>query len=447
MTDQLVEDIRRALVAGTDLTLDDVTGELSPAEWARILSRLPAYEMVTVAHALPASDLPDIVADMRSAIGADLVERMQRPEAAALLEAMDPDDATDIVARLDDDVATQLLGAMAPGNAQRIRQLLVYPADTAGGRMTPEFLALRPELTADEAIAAIRLYRRDAETPYYIYVVDGDGQFRGVLSLHELVMASGDTPVRELMQPETVSVTVDTDQEEAARLLTRRNLLALPVIDHDDHLVGIITEDDVADVIEEETTEDFERIGGSQPLETPYRHASILLLFRKRIVWLLALFVAEAYTGSVMRFFEDTLDQVVALSFFIPLLLGTGGNVGSQITTTLVRAMAVEELTLRDLRWILGKEFAVGMVIGVVMAVIAYVRAELLHVGSDVSTVIAFAIAAISIWSSIVAAVLPLMLRKFRFDPTVVSAPFITTLVDGTGLVIYFMIAKSVLGI
>lgn len=447
MTDQLVEDVRRAVNEGGDINMEDSIGQLSPVEWARILSRLPAYEMVPVVHGLPSEMLPEIVADLHSTVGAELVERMQRPQAAALLGAMNPDDATDIVADLDDDVAAQLLDEMVPARARRIRQLLVYPADSAGGRMTPAFTAISPELTADNAIRTIRRISKDVETAYYIYVVDGDGTFLGVLSLHELVMAPGETLVRNLMAPETVSVAVDLDQEEAAQLLVDRNFLALPVIDHDGRLVGIITEDDVADVIEEETTEDFERLGGSQPLETSYRQASILLLFRKRIFWLLALFVAEAYTGTVMRFFEDTLEQVVALSFFIPLLLGTGGNVGSQITTTLVRAMAVEELTLRDLRWILGKEFAVGMVIGVVMAGIAFVRAELLQVGGDVATVIALAIAAISIWSSLVAALLPLMLRKFKFDPTVVSAPFITTLVDGTGLVIYFMIAKTVLGI
>jgi magnesium transporter len=300
-------------------------------------------------------------------------------------------------------------------------------------------------MTAEQAISRIRQEARTAEMAYYVYVADEDERFRGVLSLHELVMASPETPVRDLMVGEPISVHVDTDQEDAARLLIRRHLLAIPVIDADDRLVGIITENDVADVLEEEATEDIERLGGSQPLATPYRHASVFLLFRKRIVWLLALFIAEAYTGNVMRIFEDELAQVVALAFFIPLLLGTGGNIGSQITTTLVRAMAVEDLTLRDVRWVLAKETGVGLVIGGVMALVAYGRAEILGVGSDVAMVVAITIAIISIWSSVVAAVLPMLLRKLRFDPTVVSAPFITTLVDGTGLVLYFTIAKLVL--
>lgn len=447
MIDRRVQDVRRALKDGSNSTLNQVVEGLSPVESAQVLSRLRPAEMVQIARSLPGENLAEAVAHLRSTVGATLLARLQRSEAAAILTAMDPDDATDIIAHLPGDAAASVLSAIPPENAQRIQQLLVYPPQSAGGRMTPHFLAIRPDLMADEAILAIRRHRKDAEAGYYIYIVDDDDNFLGVLSLRELVMASGETPVRELMTAETVSIAVGADQEDAARLLTQRDLLALPVIDHGGRLVGIITEDDIADVIEEETTEDFERIGGSQPLETPYRRASIVLLFRKRIFWLLALFVAEAYTGSVMRFFEDTLEQAVALSFFIPLLLGTGGNVGSQITTTLVRAMAVEDLTLRDLRWILGKEFTVGIVIGLVMAAIAFIRAEVLGVGPDVATAVAFAIAAITIWSSTVAAVLPMALRKFRFDPTVVSAPFITTLVDGTGLVIYFVIAKAVLGI
>ncbi|MPY67890.1 magnesium transporter [Deinococcus sp. SDU3-2] len=420
-------------------------GRLSPAEWAQLLSQLPPHELPIVTRRLPPERRAAIVAELPPTVGADLVARLPRPEGAALLGALDPDDAADLLARLPGGVLTELLGALPEGRAARLRQLLAYPADSAGGRMTPQFVAVLPDLTADQAIAAIRQVAHEAETIYSVYVVDGAQAFLGVLSLHALVTAPPGTPVRELMVPDAVSVRVDTDQEVAARLLMRRNLLALPVTDEGGRLVGIITEDDVADVLEEEATEDFQRLGGSQPLETPYRRASVWLLFRKRLPWLLALFVAEAYTGNVMRYFEDTLGQVVALSFFIPLLLGTGGNIGSQITTTLVRAMAVDDLSLRDLRWILGKEFVVGLVIGAVMALIAFLRAKLLHVGADVGTVVALAIAAISIWSSVVAAVLPLLLRKLRLDPTVVSAPFITTLVDGTGLVIYFLIARAVL--
>jgi magnesium transporter len=231
----------------------------------------------------------------------------------------------------------------------------------------------------------------------------------------------------------------------AARLLTDRNLLAIPVVDDADRLLGIITEDDVADVLEAEATEDIERLGGSEPLNVPYRSSSVILLVRKRVLWLLLLFVAEAYTGTVLRDFEGELSQVVALAFFIPLLIGTGGNMGSQTVTLIVRAMALGEVTMRDIGWIIVKELRVGLILGAIMAVVAFGRAALLGVGVDIGGVVALTILAICIWSATVAAALPLLLRALRIDPAVVSAPLITTLVDGTGLVLYFEIARWIL--
>jgi magnesium transporter len=261
------------------------------------------------------------------------------------------------------------------------------------------------------------------------------------------MLSPGATPVTELIAPTTVRVRASADRETAANLLTERNLLAIPVVDDEDHLLGIITQDDVADVLEAEATEDIERLGGSQPLNVPYRLSSVGLLVRKRVGWLLLLFIAEAYTGSVLRAFSDELEAAVALSFFIPLLIGTGGNVGSQTVTLIVRAMALNEVSLRDVGWIAWKELRVGLIIGVVMAAVAIVRAQLLGVGTNIGIVVAVTILAICLWSALVAAVLPLTLRRLRIDPAVVSAPLITTLVDGTGLIIYFEIAKILLKI
>ena len=247
------------------------------------------------------------------------------------------------------------------------------------------------------------------------------------------------------MAPTTVRVRSTADRETAARLLTERNLLAIPVVDGDDRLLGIITEDDVADVLEAEATEDIERLGGMEPLNVPYRLSSVPLLVRKRIGWLLLLFVAEAYTGTVLRNFEDELAAVVALTFFIPLLIGTGGNIGSQTVTLIVRAMALNEVGFRDVGWIAFKEMRVGLILGVIMAVVAFGRAALLNVGPDIGLVVSITILAICLWAATIAAILPLGLRRIGIDPAVVSAPLITTLVDGTGLIIYFEVAKVVL--
>ncbi len=313
--------------------------------------------------------------------------------------------------------------------------------------MTPEFVAVTADASAEQAIAAIRRLVDEAETVNYIYVIGPTGGLLGVLSLYRLLLSPAETAVSELMAPTTVRVRADADREVAARLLTDRNLLAIPVVDADDRLLGIITEDDVADVLEAEATEDIERLGGSEPLNAPYRSSGVLLLVRKRVVWLLLLFVAEAYTGTVLRDFQSELSQVVALSFFIPLLIGTGGNMGSQTVTLVVRAMAIGEVTLHDIAWIVWKELRVGLIIGSIMALVAFGRAWLLGVGADVGVVVALTILAICLWSATVAAALPLLLRSLKIDPAVVSAPLITTLVDGTGLIIYFSIAKVMLNL
>jgi magnesium transporter len=249
------------------------------------------------------------------------------------------------------------------------------------------------------------------------------------------------------MITDVLRVRADADQEVAARLLTDHNLLALPVVDDQDRLLGIITPDDIADVLEEEATEDIERLGGSQPLETSYRLASVKLLVERRLGWILILFLAEMYTSSVLKHYDYLTAQRVELSIFIPLLIGAGGNVGSQTVTTLVRAMAVGEVQLRDIAWVLRKEVLTAGTMGLVIAAVAFGRAEWLGVGAEMGQVVAVTIFAVVTWSAAVAAVLPLLLRKLRIDPAVVSAPLITTLVDGTGLMIYFSVAKFILGL
>jgi magnesium transporter len=313
--------------------------------------------------------------------------------------------------------------------------------------MTPAFVAVTRDASASEAIGAIRKLVDEAETVNYVYVVDEERRLLGVLSLYRLILSRADAPVVELMAPTTVRVRATADQEVAARLLTDRNLLAIPVVDDGDRLLGIITEDDVADVLQAEATEDIERLGGSQPLNLPYRLSNVSLLVRKRVVWLLVLFAAEAYTGTVLSNFQGELSSVIALGFFIPMLIGTGGNIGSQTVTLIVRAMAIGEITLRDIGWIVFKELRVGLIMGVAMGVIGYGQAALLGVEPSVGLVVALTLVAISAWSATVAAGLPLILRWLRVDPAVVSAPFISTLVDGTGLIIYFEIARAVLSL
>jgi magnesium transporter len=418
---------------------------IGASEWADLVPLLEPSEVAVLLQWLPDEEVPALLEELPPSEAARILRTLAAPEAARLLEEMDPDDAADVVELLPTRNADEILIRMRPSEAAEIRELSVYPPDSAGGIMTPAYVAVARDATAAEAINAIRKLVDQAETVNYVYVVDDERRLLGVLSLYRLILSRATTPVVELMAPTTVRVRATADQEVAARLLTDRNLLAIPVVDDADRLLGIITEDDVADVLQAEATEDIERLGGSQPLNIPYRLSNVSLLVRKRVVWLLVLFLAEAYTGTVLRSFESELGTVVALGFFIPLLIGTGGNIGSQTVTLIVRAMAIGEVTLRDLGWIVFKELRVGLIMGGVMGVVGFAQAQLLGVGSDIALVVALTLVAISAWSATVAAALPLVLRRLRVDPAVVSAPFISTLVDGTGLIIYFEIAKAVL--
>ena len=444
-TDQLLAEIQELIREREQEGVAGLADRIGPSEWAALVPRLDPSEVAVLLQWLPDQEIAEVLEELDPSEAAAILRTVSRQEAATLLAGMDPDDAADVVESLPDPEAHQILVRMPPEEAAEIRRLADFPPESAGGIMTPEFVAVAAGATADEAIAAIRGLVDEAETANYVYVVDEERRLIGVLSLYRLLLSPGTTPVTQLIAPSTVRVRASADQETAANLLTERNLLAIPVVDDADQLLGIITQDDVADVLEAEATEDIERLGGSQPLNVPYRRSSVALLVRKRLGWLLLLFVAEAYTGSVLRSFSNELEAAVALSFFIPLLIGTGGNVGSQTVTLIVRAMALNEVSLRDVGWIAWKELRVGLVLGGAMAVVAILRAELLGVGTNIGAVVAATILAICVWSATVAAVLPLTLRRLGIDPAVVSAPLITTLVDGTGLIIYFELAKFLL--
>jgi magnesium transporter len=418
---------------------------IGPAEWADLVPKLEPHEIAVLIQWLPDEEIAAILEELPPVEAARILRSLSANEAGQLLGEMDPDDAADVVELLPPSAADEILVRMSPEEAAEIRELGQYAPDTAGGIMTPAYVAVSKDATSAQAIAAIRRLVDEAETVNYVYVVDPERHLLGVLSLYRLILSPDDTPVEKLMAPSTVRVRASADQETAARLLTDRNLLAIPVVDDADHLVGIITEDDVADVIEAEATEDIERLGGSQPLNLPYRLASVPLLVRKRVGWLMLLFIAQGYTGTVLKSFEGELASVVALSFFIPLLIGTGGNVGSQTVTLVVRAMALGEVAMRDISWLVFKELRVGLVMGLVMGVAAIGQAWFLGVSSDIGTAVSIAVIAICAWAATVAAALPLVLRRLGVDPAVVSAPLISTLVDGTGLIIYFEIARLVL--
>jgi magnesium transporter len=322
---------------------------------------------------------------------------------------------------------------------------MTYPEHTAGSLMTVDFLSARTYWSCEQTLQHIRKVGHEAELVSYVYVTDTRGILVGVVSLKEVIFASPDTLLETIVTTDVIAVHAEMEQEEAAFVLSRYDLIALPVIDQERHLLGIITVDDVFDVIQEEATEDFQKLGGSQPLADTYFKTSSWQLFSKRILWLLVLFVGGAYTSNVLAHYQHVMDNVIALSFFIPLLIGTGGNTGSQITSTLVRALGVGEVVFRDVFRVIRKELFTGALLGVTLGIVAYARAWFQGMEPKIGMVVGLSALAIVVWSSLVAAFLPLLLDRLHIDPAVVSGPLISTLVDGTGLMIYFTIAQYLL--
>lgn len=375
------------------------------------------------------TELPDRARELGS---------LSKAELGKLGPLLDGTNAVELFESIDDKLAAEALHAMDPSLAATFLEAL--DSDHAANILR-EF----KEPKREALLTLLPLERSDARTTAYVYVTDADSHLLGVIAFRALVLANPEQRVRELMGDDLIVVSPLTDKELAAQTIMGHNLMAVPVVDADNRLLGIIAEDEAIDIAEEEATEDAERQGGSAPLEVPYLRASPWLLWRKRVVWLLVLFAAEAYTGSVLRAFSDEMEAVIALAFFIPLLIGTGGNTGTQIATTLVRAMATGQVRFRDVPAVLAKELSTGVLVGLTMAAAAVVRAWTLGVGPQVTLTVALTVAAIVVWSSLVAAVLPPLLKKLRIDPAIVSGPMIATIVDGTGLLIYFLVAHLTL--
>jgi magnesium transporter len=439
----LLEQLREAVAAGDGDLARALAARMLEEDALALLEDLEPDELTRLFAILGDEALAELLARLDDRDAAGILSRMTAAQAADILEEADPDDAADILEEVDPEVARDILVAMEPEEAEELRELLAYPSDTAGGLMTPAFVAVAPDLRADETVVALRKVAEEAETVNYVYVIDGNDRLLGVLSLHNLVFSRPETTIRELMLTDVVTVPVDADQEVAARILTERDLLALPVVDQEERLLGIITADDIVDVLEEEVTEDIARLGGSEPLDEPYLRASPLHLFRKRIVWLVVLFFGQFITISVLDYYETELDEAIVLATFIPILIGTGGNVGSQTVTTLIRAMAVDDVRPRHIVRVVRKEIATAAALGAVMGGLMFVRGLFSSDGGvELALTVGLTVPVIVLWAAIVAAVLPLVLSKLKVDPAVVSAPLITSLIDGTGLVIYMTLAQ-----
>ncbi len=442
--ENIIEHMRALLAGGTDEALIEFATTLHPADIVDLLEELDDAERSAFFHVIPADVAADIVQELEPADQAELIRLMGAARSSEILKEMDSDDAADLIAELPEAKAETLLDLMN-SHGQDVRELLQYDEHSSGGIMATEYVSIQSDWTVEQTLAELRRVAPEAETVYYIYVLDDDEHLVGVLSLRDLVVADLSTRIDAIMNTNVLSVPVEADQEDVAQLFKKYRFLALPVVDNEQRLTGIITADDILDVFEEEATEDMQKIAGTMPLERPYFSTSIKELWGSRIVWLLVLFIAESFTGGIMRQFSDAMQSVIELTFFIPLLIDCGGNAGSQASTVVIRGLAVRDIKLRDVWTVMARELVVGLGLGVVMAGVGFFRAWRVGGSSDIGIIVCLAVLAIVVLSTVIGALLPIIATTLKVDPAVMSAPLITTIVDAFGLLIYFSIAKSVL--
>lgn len=410
------------------------------------LYRLGPDRLAIAFRLLPKHTALEVFESMDPSLQGALIASLRDVQVRTLIEELDPDDRVRLIDELPAKLAKEVLEGLSPQERKLTAILLNYPDESVGRVMSPEFVSLQRRMSSAQALEKIRRSGRHSETIYMLPVTDDFLVLQGVVSLRELVLAEPDTRVGDMMTTDVYKAHVDDDQEKAARLLQEADLIALPVVDREDRLVGVLTVDDAMDILEHEHTEDIALGGASIPLEMPYLSASVRLLSQKRVLWLLVLLLAATLSVNILNYFEHALEAAVVLALFIPLLIGTGGNVGAQSSTLVVRALALDEVRFRDVSKVIFREFRVGILLGLMLALIAIIPTSIFF-DPKVALVLALSLIVICVISATAGAILPMAAKRLGVDPAVVSAPIITTLVDSVGLIIYFLIAKAVLGI
>jgi magnesium transporter len=416
---------------------------VSPAAWAEIIPDFAPAELAVLIDWLPDDVLPDVLAELAPVQAAAILRTLTRREAASVLEFMAPDDATDVVDELPAAEADHILIAMRPEEAREIRHLLAFPAESAGGIMTPAFVGIAPTLRADEAIAALRRVAAEAETVNYVYVLDQDDHMLGVLSLHNLVLAPPDTPVNALMVTDVAKVRADADRTEAARLLQDRHLLAVPVVDAENRLLGIVTADDVFDVLEEEFTEDYLRLAGTDAEEMERRTPAQIA--RLRLPWLLGTMGIELGAGLVIARFDRVLTQVILLASFMPVISAISGNVGLQAAAIVVRGLDTGHVSLRRWNQQLAKElqtaFIMALTCGLILGAVGAIWSQ--HVPFGI--VIGVALTCSMLTAGFMGTVIPMLSKRAGFDPATTAGPFETAFQDVVGFAVFLWLASLLL--
>ncbi|OAI57461.1 hypothetical protein AYO47_08035 [Planctomyces sp. SCGC AG-212-M04] len=456
MNPLLLPEIRMMLAEGDAEGMAALVNDLHPASVAEFIEGLTVEEIWALLGHGDVGRQADIFSFLTEEKQRELAEGGGRERMSELLSAMSHDDRVDFLKRIDPHAVENLLPLMAKADREDIRKLLSYPEGSAGSMMTTDYATLLPDITVEEAINRLRQQATQKETIYYIYVTNEDRKLLGFVSLRHLILAKLNALVRDIMQSDVVYVRVDQDREEVVKIVGKYDFIAIPVVDNDHRIVGIITHDDALDVVVEEATEDAQRMGGMAPLEEPYLEVPFVEMWRKRAVWLACLFVAEFFTFSALSKYEVAMKEIVVLAMFTPLCISTGGNSGSQAATLITRALALGHIDLRTWWTVVRHEVLMGIALGATLGIIGFFRVMTpLLTPADVigdkvsrlnlSLVIGQTVACICLWGTLVGSILPMLFTKAGIDPGYASSPFVATFVDVTGIVIYFSIAQAIL--
>lgn len=422
--------------------------DLNDADIAACMEELPEQSMVKAFRILPKDLAADIFSYLDMELQQTVITSLTEREAASIIDNLMADDAVDLLEEMPANVVKRLLENASPDTRRDINHLLRYPEDSAGSIMTVEYVDLKENLTVDGAIARIRRVGLDSETINICYVLDAQRKLLGTVALRYLLLSEPDEIIGKIMHENVVSVHTHTDQEEVARQFQKYGFTAMPVVDNENRLVGIITVDDIVDVIEEEATEDMEKMAALVPSDKPYMRTSVWETFKKRIPWLLLLMVSATFTGSIITSFEDALSVYVALTAFIPMLMDTGGNAGGQASVTIIRGLSLGEIGYGDVPRIVWKELRTALLCGGTLAVANFAKLMLFdRVGLMVALVVCLTLVTAVVMAMLVGCLLPMAAKRLGFDPAVMASPFITTIVDALSLLVYFRVATLILGL
>ena len=449
----LLPEIRDLIAERNFAALRDLFREMPPPDVADIILDLDEDEQVIIFRLLPNALAADVFEYIDVDAQQQLLKAMAHEQVAAILNEMSPDDRTALLEEMPSAAARQLIKVLTPDERRIAQALLGYPEDSVGRLMTPDFIAIHDDWTVKEVLDHIREFGSDSETLNIIYVVDDRGKLIDDLRMREFLLRPLEAKVADFRDRTFVALTVNQTQEEALNAFRKYDRAALPVIDSNGVLVGIVTADDMLDVAEEEATEDIQKFGGMEAVDEPYMRTPLLMMVRKRAGWLVVLFLGEMLTASAMSYYEGEIAKAVVLALFLPLIISSGGNSGSQASMLIIRAMALGEVTLRDWFHVMRKEIISGLMLGAVLGIIGFMRVAIWAQFSTiygphwplVALTVGFSLVGVVLWGSLSGSMLPFILRRVGADPATSSAPFVATLVDVTGLIIYFSIALLIM--